>query len=315
MKQVPYLLLIMAFLIQAGGDASAETMAERKQRIMRKYLRERQNVVQSDLVIPEIEEDERVTESRKFSQPEIDLRPQRSTLPAQAPPMARAVPLQAQQNWLLEEDKDAGMDDPYADPYADPYGDPFALDKSEDRKQSAAERWAEWKLRQEEMAAEKESDAEESSWYGSDRFGGQSGYGQRGYGQRDYSYGYQRDESSRSFYGSYPRTTEGSQSDTGLGSFGTTRYGSSPSSGMLQWSTPSSGAGDDPAGSATGYTPYRSPYQTRQEQRQQQSGYPRQEEQDFTWPTPYQKWKNNNQGWDPTADDAYVNELMQRNRR
>ena len=86
---------------------------------------------------------------------------------------------------------------------------------------------------------------------------------------------------------------------------------------MLEWSTPLFGADDKSSRSATGYTPYRSPYETRQEQRQQpqepESMQP--QEPGFSRQTPYQKWKDDNQGWDPTADDAYLNELMQRNRR
>jgi hypothetical protein len=312
MKRLVYLFIITAFLGPVGGNAEAETMEERKQRIMRKYLRERQTLVQSDLELPQIEEDERISDSEKFNELDVDLGKERRVPPPQVP-MAQPVPMQSQQNWLLQEEEDVD---------ADPYADPFALNKGEERSESAVEWWAEWRSRQEEQAAEKQSGAVENFWSGRDSGnydpGRQPVYGQSGYGQTDYSsrYGQDPGETGRSYYGSSPRSAYGSQPRVGSGPYGTTRYGSSPSSGMLEWSSPSFGSDEDETRSATGYTPYKSPYETRREQRQQtQQGYAQPEEQEFSRPTPYQKWKDDNQGWDPAADDAYLNELMRRNRR
>lgn len=294
MNRIPYLLLTVVLLVPPAMGAKEQTMAERKQRIMRKYLRENQNVVQSDLVVPDTVDDERIADSERFSQREELLKRQSPAAPPPAP-IYRPIPVQAKEDWLLAED-----------PETDPFADPFALKSEEGTEESKADWYSEWRRQREELAAEaqiRETEAYEALL--NRRSGSEGGYGS----------GVRRPDSSRPVYGSAPRTSYGpDQSGAGPASFGTTRYGSSPSSGMLQWSTPSGSSEGSPS-SSSGYTPYRSPYRTQQEQRQQpQPGYPQTQQEEFRRTTPYQKWKNDNKGWDPTADDAYLNELMRRNR-
>jgi hypothetical protein len=295
MNRIAYLVLAAALLAPFGRNAFGETMAERKQRIMRKYLRERQIIVQSDLVMPSDEEEERVAESEKFSQPQAELTRKEPARPVQAPVMV-PVPVQAQQNWWL-----AGED---AD--ADPYADPFAKVNDEEGRDSKAEWWAQWRARQEQLAEEKTPAA-------ADAYGYPGGRGSYSGEQSGYSYTQQPDGSWRYTYGSAMPRTYGGQ-ERGLNPYGTTRYGSSPSSGML-WPSPSSPQTGGSANSPSGYTPYKSPYETPRDQ-QRQPGYSQDRQQpEFTKPTPYQKWKSDNKGWDPAADDAYLDDLMRRNRR
>ncbi len=290
MNRIAYMVLVVAVLAPPGHNAFGETMAERKQRIMRKYMRERQSVVQSDLEVPSAEEDERITESEKFIQPQADLTRNEASRPPAAP-LVRPLPVQTEKNWLLID----------ADPDADPYADPFAIDEAKETDKSSADWLAEWRSRQEQADAQNQSSAR-SSAYGGYYSGDQSGSG----------YPQQRDGSSGYPYGNTQQRTYGGQS-SGLGTYGTTRYGSSTSSEML-WPTQPSVETDGSVNSASGYTPYKSPYQTRRDQQQQQ-GYQSQPQPEYSRPTPYQKWKNDNKGWDPAADDAYLDELMQRNRR
>ncbi len=291
MKRIVHGFLVAAVLAPLCGNAYGETMAERKQRIMRKYLRERQEVVQSDMVLPNIAEDERITESEKFKEAKVELSRQQ---PAARPPMFRPIPIQTRQSWILEDE----------DPDADPYADPFAMDSGESQNSDKGNWWTQWNNRQERGGGEDPAvgtyDYRRTGSYGA---GGQTGY--------DYSR--QQNPNSSYSYGQPARTMYGQEPDSQLGPYGTSSYGSSPSTGMLQLQAPSQNT--DPVNPSTsGFTPYKSPYQTRQEQ-QRQPVAPPQQQQEFSTPTPYQQWKNNNQTWDPTADDAYLNELMQRNRR
>lgn len=299
MKRITHLLLLVAVLVPFCRTACGETMEERKQRIMRKYLRERQTIVQSDMILPEPAEDERITDSEKFKQVKMDISRRQATTPSPAP-IVRPIPVQARRSWLLEEE----------DADADPYADPFAMDSGQDREEGEVDWWSEWKSREEAMAADNQLEAARTYDYLRD-----AGYSVGGEGQTRYGYTWQQDQSSRYPYGRAPQTSYGQQSDNGLGSFGTTRYGSSPSTGMPQLSTPLQGTDDSSSSRKSGYTPYKSPYQSQRQQQQQQTYPQTQDQQEYTRPTPYQQWKDNKKEWDPTADDAYLDELMQRSRR
>ncbi len=270
-------------------------MAERKQRITRKYLRERQEMAESGLALPvDSQEDERITASEKFKEVELDLNRKSPAAPPPAP-VVRAVPAQAQPSWMLEDDPDA-----------DPYADPFAPDEGGGLDEGGSDWWTQWQMRQADRAAR--TPAGSGSGYSSaDRdvytYGDQTRSG----------YGYQQDRSSGYSYGS-PRTSYGQRSDNSLGPYGSSRYGSSSSDGMLTLPPPSQSDADGLSGSSlSGAQPYKSPYQSQQDRSRQQQ--PRQQEESFSRPAPYQQWKDRNKQWDPTADDAYLNELMRRNRR
>lgn len=321
MKRTPAIVLALIILAPLGMDADAETMAERKQRIMRKYLRERQTLVQSDLVLPEINEDEGLDDSQNILNPRVDITPRRASM---APPVQpyQPIPVQAQQNWLLDQE----------DGSADPYSDPFAVSSEEDTEETEEDWYTQWRQRRDELEAAQQSETPDT--YGFDRDRRAFTDGEPDF---DYSFGGNQEEAP-SYYGNTPRTSYGQpqtsygqprtsygqpqtsygqqqspygQSQPNSGLYTTPRYGSSPSSGMLAPTMDYDGTSGS-AGSS--YTPYQSPYQSRQQQ-PQQDRYAQPQQQEFTRPTPYQKWKDENQGWDPTADDAYLDELMRRNRR
>ena len=306
MKRMVTGLMVVVLVVTLCGIARAETMAERKQRIMRKYLLERQDVAQSDIVLPQTdEENQRVADSERFQAAKVDISRKQAMAPAPAP-MARPIPAPVQQShWFLRED----------DPDADPYADPFALDTDTPETDASRSGLRElWQARQEQVAAEREAQ-QSTAGYGS-RYGrttsdgGLTGYGYSGQQQARGS-GYASGQPSQSTYGQPPQSSQ-------LGPYPSGSYGSAPS-GMLQLPGASSGSGAPPAGSRSqqGYTPYQSPYQAQQEQRRQQQMYPPQQQPqpEYSKPTPYQQWKKDSQTWDPTADDAYLNDLMRRNRK
>ncbi len=294
--------MIAAVAASFCSVSRGETMAERKQRIMRKYLRERQEVVQSDMQLPYVlEEDERVVDSEKY-RADVDLTRRKLPVPQQVP-MARPVPVQAQNNWMLNQEESEF--DPMADPFAEDTGETAA-----DRRKGWLE---EWRKKQSERIAEREAATQEPYSYASGRDPYGSGQGTSGYStqQGRYSTGYAP-------YGSQPQAGYNTIPSTGngIGPYGTTSYGSNPS-GMLQF--PDSGLGSDDSAdrtpSSSGYTPYQSPYQKQMEERRKQTTPQQSQPQEFSRPTPYKQWKDNNKGWDPTADDSYLDELMRRNRR
>ena len=117
MKRYVQMLVLMALLAPLTGLAREETQEERRQRIMRKYLRERTTTVQSDLVVPldEEPEDDELLDSQRFIEPEVNI--QRQEGGVRPPPQMPRRPIQKTENrnWLLDEDP---VDDPYEDPYA-----------------------------------------------------------------------------------------------------------------------------------------------------------------------------------------------------
>jgi hypothetical protein len=118
MTKAIQILLLAAFLFPMFGSAQEETLEERKKRVTRKYLRERMNVSQSEMVVPEdLTEDVRVLDSEKFKEATVDLQRQAATTPPPPPMPRRPMPEQADSNWLLN-DIDNKEVDLYADPFA-----------------------------------------------------------------------------------------------------------------------------------------------------------------------------------------------------
>lgn len=298
MKRIGQILLVSVVTASFCWNAGGETMAERKQRIMRKYMREQQPLVQSDMVVPAATEDARVVGSEKYRDMDVDLsRNKQSAAPPV--PAARPIPAQVQKNLTAtESSKDF-----------DPEADPFALDSQEDTTKDSKSSWLDdWRKRRSEMEAQRAANAsgtyDSTSGRGSSS-GQPSSYGYAG--QQDRTQGY-------TSYGSTPQSGYSRSTSSGrVGPYGSWSYGSSPS-GMLK--LPSSTRGTDDSSRSvpsSSYTPYRSPYATQQEDRRQQKTQQSQQE-DFVRPAPYQQWKDSNKSWDPTADDAYLDELMRRNR-
>ncbi len=305
MNRIIQTLLFSAVLL---GTASAETMEERKQRIMRKYLRERQELVQSEVVLFDEREDERVIDSEKFQQGKKSFDQQQGAVVR--PFVVKANPARSTQqgNWLLADE----------DAETDPYADPFSMDAGTEQQGERENRWVLWQRQQEQMASESQSSTTvRQSYSARESYSTGRGYSGSG-GSTGYSAGYgyagQQDRSSRYTYGATQGTSYGQQTESGYGQYGTTRSGASSSAGMLRYpgsSTQSSGSTSSGRSSTSGYTPYTSPYQSRQ---QQQSSQQSSQQQEFIRTTPLQKWKSSSESWGSSSDDAYVNELMQRSR-
>jgi hypothetical protein len=89
------------------------------------------------------------------------------------------------------------------------------------------------------------------------------------------------------------------------------RYDTAPSTGWPQSSLPSSADRQSwsSQNQTPAYTPYRSPYQTDDEQRRYGDNFQTQQPQ-YSRPDNYQKWKDSNKTWDPSSGNTYLDELM-----
>lgn len=315
MRKAVQILLLAAVLLPLARAAREETLDERKKRITRKYLRERVNVTQSDMYVPSDlpPEDERVLESEQFKQTEDALTREQPATPMPPPPQRRPMPQQQESNWLLE-----GLDDKERDPYADP----FALDKP---KGAEADTWTPMESNGDSRYG---ADRQRNPYERYDPYASRNRYGESPSGtdaarQSPYAnqYGTQGNPVQTDRYG---RSTDQSQ-PPGRTLYTPRSYGSSPDSGLLgspfpQLETPSGTDAYRRPGTpreTPGYKPYTSPYQTRQQQRSQQSPYgtQRQQRQEYIKPDAFKQWKQRNKTWDPTQDDAYTDDLMRQNRR
>ena len=344
MNRNVYALLTAAILASVLSVAQAETMAERKQRIMRKYMRERQDIAQSDLGVPETpqEEDARVVASEQFKELlSPDFQRQESGV---APlPAVRPMPVQQpERNWWLET----------AERVENPGANPFSS-KTDGEKGSAGS-WSPWDRRDDSSAyggafgqqRDERDDTYSSSRDRSSIYGGpasqqwdgrrgdtypsgQSAYdGQRNSGNGSSAWGMSYDgytsrraptsrENDRTsgFYGSQQTDTRGMDGGWGYNSVG--GYGSSTSSGLLQSPFASSFDAQNPGSQnqTPAYTPYRSPYEVQGEEQRRYGDSLQPQQPQYSRPNSYQKWKDTNKAWDPTADNSYLNELMQNQRR
>jgi hypothetical protein len=310
-------ILLLCAVLPLASHAREETLEERKQRIMRKYMREQATVSESELYVPaeQPEEDEAVTASEEYSGIKEAFDRQESssmpTMPRRPMPMPRQP---ERSNWVF--------DDVEMDEESDPYADPFALDKPE-KKLDVKKDWSQWNR----------SEQESSSIYGS----GDNRYGS--------SYGRQQDQSRTSTYRSYlnPGTEDDAEAgSTSLygsrdsspygtrssGTYSTGRlgqqqesrtYGSSPSSGLLTSPYPQLNSGDEsdsqqqgyPSDRTRGYTPsYRTPsYSTTDEQQRSWGSTPSsssqsEQQQEYQQPSSFQKWKQREK-YDPAAKDPF----------
>ena len=117
-------ILLLCVLIPMAGVAREESREERKQRIMRKYMREANVLSQCDWVVPDLSENEAVADSEQFKDVELEF--ERHEAPMLPPPRIRRPRAQDDDgNWLSE----AGAVDEFLE---DPYADPFALRTDDD---------------------------------------------------------------------------------------------------------------------------------------------------------------------------------------
>lgn len=306
-KSVQILLLIALFPMI--GSAREETLEERKQRIVRKYLRENATVTQSDMIVPsELDEDERITDSEKFAEASVSLERQEvGAKPMVVPPPApRPVP-RADANWLLQAaDETAELD---------MFGNPV---------DSSADSWSSWRSTEAERTEDGISQRRTESYRRED----QNSFGMRGQQSttRDTRYGTTPSTirpRERDVFGRTATPQSESTPSSGYGLDRTPRtFGSSPDQGLLNnpFGQVRSPGEEDSLRSGTPrsgtYQPYVSPYQKEREKRSQP-----------TWSTQrsateqnqrkdsYQKWKSRQNEFDPTADDAYINDMLKKNRR
>lgn len=304
MNKVIQILLIVA-LFPAVGFTKNETLEERKQRIMRKYLRAHARITQSDMAVPvEGEEDERVVESERFDELPVEF-DRHEGVTAPPPPDPRRMARKAEVNWLLEDEDE---NDPYADPFAkkdkdedDPYADPFAP------KKKRSDSWPIW--------GEDDSDR-------TDRYDAYSSYGNDSSSDYDY-YQYNRSGSKESSsgnsedsrspeeerYSRYGRKdysgTAGGRSDQQNKSWGTSDSKTSLQSSFMKppmAETQRWGSQVDPKG----FVPENKSYKpaSRRQPSQWNNVSPAQQPPEFKREDSYQQWKARNKA----SDEAILQE-------
>ncbi len=289
MKRSVQILLLCALLPQIGS-ARAETMEERKRRIMRKYMCAPASSSESNMLVPveELPEDEQILDSEKFKEPQVEFKPHEAGAMPMPRQVLRPLPKPEERNWLLAEDPLA-EEDPYADPFSMEEEEPRPTRDYRDVQRTEPGRYDPYSWSKQEVADPRSPETE--------------GYPRsRLFGTRP------EERSASSFSLDYRRKTPSRVA---------------PSSDLLKSkspfsaTTPSSERYRTDQKSQQGLIPYRSPYQTQQSPRTPYSSQPgfRQEPQEFKRVDPYQKWKEQRNTWDPTKDDAYINELMRRDRR
>lgn len=312
MNRKVYVLLAVGVLASVVNAARAETMAERKQRIMRKYLRERQDIAQSDLIVPDTSQDDtRITESEKFLEPQVAF--QRQEGGVAPPPAARPAPVQAERSWWLDT---AEIED-----------DPFS--SGSDTEDQSRQPWSPWG-RGEDSSASGRSAEPQGIWRQGDSFlGSRSGYdalteGDNATTASSLTYGGYTSrwstarEGMNRMSGRYGyQQTENRAPSSGWSLNPANSYGSSPSSGLLYspFPTPTTTPSGNTQNQVPGYTPYTSPFQSERDEQGRNRSNLQPQQPEYSRPQPYQKWKDKNKTWDPTKDDSYLDALMQDKRR
>jgi hypothetical protein len=293
-------------------------MAERKQRIMRRYLRERLDVVQSEFEVPVAgSEDEKLVESELYKGTEISLQRQESGTPMPPPrPLRRPPPQVENSNWLLA-----------ADPLV---ADPFAPADTEETSKKKTD-GSVWGREQEQSPYEswfgrrsKEEPAANRSRYGSrqEGFSASRGYKPFSFGGGSFGQRQQEPVQGQGYSSPFGRTQEGG-GGSGLGSLDLSRertddpnlnsgYLKRPSrNGVAPFTNGSLGS----ESKGQGYVPYKSLYETRRQQKPQRGGQS-QQGQEYKRVNPYQEWKKQNPTqYDPRGDDAFINEFMPKSKR
>ncbi|MBT8042761.1 MAG: hypothetical protein HKP10_08855 [Kiritimatiellales bacterium] len=305
-------IVLLAILLSHAGGAEEETLEARRQRIMRKYLQESSAIMQSDMAVPDDElENEQVLDSEKFQEPDVEFeRHKGPVVPPRMPPRQTMV-RQESDNWLLSDVEEEE--------------DPFGRQKSED---SMSDYWS--MLEQREDSTPYGSERRDQR-YGDDRY---DTYSRRDSGRYDF-----RDEASSSTRSPFGFSNEEQFKQDGYRTtrrpdiFGRTvqdpdmadsaqlqprrTYGSSPDSGMLlnMPFSQTQAAGEDRLQedkARQGYIPYKNLQQMDRERSQRWGDQRDSSEQIYTKPNPYQQYKERNKVWEPTADDAYLDEMIRK---
>ena len=325
MKGNVQILLLVALLVSSAAAAEEEeTMEERKLRIARKYLRERMDITYSDEVVPEEQTTAaEILASDGLEEAEVDIERQEpgTVMP---PPMRIPPPRLANSNWLLSETTDA--EDPYADPYTR---------KEEEQEQSD---WSGW-----------DAERDYSSYFSSER---DTSFNWRSdAASREQADPYDTSRRNRAYDPRSPFTqqsSDGFQQQGGAGVLPGSAVPSRPNafnSGFSQsgastayprqseiWTGPLPETDRQRSGGSFNsnpyptqqeqqtqqgaYSPYANPYQNQYRQRQnQQNGY-RDPNEEYRRQDPFEQWKRYQpRPFDPTEDNAYVEEMMPGTRR
>ncbi|MDZ8118832.1 hypothetical protein [Pontiella agarivorans] len=302
-KSVQILLALALFPLVV--NARKETLEERKQRIVRKYLRENAAITQSDMVVPsEMEEDERVLDSEKLKEVK-DNSLQREDVSGKPfippPPQPRPVPRE-NANWLFGDAEEEVTE-------FDMYGNP--VDSSVDNDDSL---WS-WDRAEKEKPERRRETYSRSDGRGDGSVRDSKSSGAGAWGQPDRNSSIFQTDSAL-FGRSRNMDRGGSGTDFGLQGKSRRTYGSDPEEGLLSpfpqyrssGETKSSGFGTP---SQQAHQPYKSTYEQEREQRQKQwnglnQNLEKQEDQ-FKRTDSYKQWKDRNKSYDPLSDDAYLN--------
>jgi hypothetical protein len=312
MNKTVQILLLFAVLVPLTGTAREETLEERKRRITRKYMHENAALTESELVVPENQrrEENQILDSERFKEAEVDFARQEGGATMPMPRRPRPMPRTQNSNWLLAEDPMAEVD---------PYGSTTDLEKPE----RPEDYWKSW-------GSDREEEPAATDWRSSNRYGQQdpsrSDSRQQGFTDPRDPRANQADvnqQGSTLTGGLFNRQPQ--QQDPRSGVLGLTRqptYGTSPESGLLkrpfqrkESGTTDRSFGGDP--NRQGYTPRQSPYQTQRETptTRQMGVLNEPKKKEYQRTDPYKKWKDDNKSWDPTKDDAYLDDVMRQNRR
>ena len=313
MKRSFHILLIFTLLLSVV-HAKTETMAERKQRIERKYLQERAELVQGDAEVPAemAVGDEEVLDSEKFKEPQVNLQRQEPGAVMPPPRRPRPRPRKEAANWLLEVE-DTESTDPYANPYA------WDATTEDDTKKKPARATTE-QLRRDAYSAE----TRRGSWF--TRRTDSTGQGSFDNTQQGSSFGTTRGTSpystveGRGLFGQreQDRQTTPSLFGNAAGSSRTKPFGVDTRQEDPFKTKFSRRSGTTRRSDATtearrnGYTPYKSPFQSQtQRSAQQPWGATTSDNQEFQKKNTFEAWKKKSpQQLDPTRDDAFIDGLM-----
>lgn len=332
MKRNVQILLLFACAVPLLVRAGEETLEERKRRITRKYLRERMDITYSEEVVPDTDAgSEDVLASEKFKDPEVNLERQQPGAPL-PPPVRQPPPRTENRNWLLAEPGEP------ADPYADPFDQMDSKDESKkndwmttwgaeresspyaDPQRKGRYNWREYDSFSGEQSGRYDSTRQGGSFGARTSFGEEmpSGVPQ----QRSQTYGSPdgQDLSSENPFNSI--FNQNRAQSTTLREIETPGNPSSESGwqprtgGYTPYKSPYQTQRDQRQEQWGGYTPYKSPYQTQRDQRGGQGGRYSEPEQEYQRQDPYQQWKKKNPAqFDPTGNDAFIQQNMPKTRR
>ena len=315
MKRCIQILMVFAFLLSVVC-AKTETMAERKQRIERKYIQKRTVFVQGDAVVPAEKAvgEEEGFDSEKFKEPQVNL--QRQEPGAVMPPPRRAPrprPRKEAANWLLEAD-DSELADPDANPYA------WDASAEDDTKKKPARATTE-QLRRDAYSAEMRRD----SWFSRRTDSASTG----SFDTQGSAFGTTQSQDTSPYSSTVGRSLFGRREQDGQTTpslFGnsadssrTKLFGVAPSQ-EDPFKSPFSRRSETIRGSnasdarRSSYTPYKSPFQTQSQRSSQQSwGATTPKKQEYQKKNTFEAWKKKSpQQLDPMRDGAFIDSLMPR---